>query len=116
MNITRFEALGLLPDGDEYVIYTGAHEKKLRRFTMTLEEVAQTAALDDEGRVAFKLVVRKSQPRLGWLIRVTGVTRNSTHFAFYWKTDKKKVERSYNVKKKANGQLSISIKKYALTA
>jgi hypothetical protein len=98
MILTRFEALGLLPDKPTLAIYTlsradKAEDRKPQRWTRKMEEVIDCLTIDqhyrgNDVRLAFDLVTLRYKPTLGYLICVSGPT-----FKFYLKADMKKCRR-----------------------
>ena len=89
MRLTRFEALGLLPDGEVFTVYRNEMvrgEKVVQKFTVSLDQLLPLVA--DRGLILCKHATK----RLGHII--------VTQRAYALKPDRKKVERFLKANKK----------------
>lgn len=90
--MTRFEALGLLPD-KRITAYSRFEDGRLHRVfvtdPITFIDQLPTHILD------YRLAIRHEQPELGHLVKITYYTpHKNCIIARYFKTDKRKLKRA----------------------
>lgn len=89
--MTRFEALGILPDKKITVLCRDKESKKLKQ----LWKVDVVTFVDQlPPNLSFKLVFNHENPKLGWLIKFYRLNLRDHHFYVgYLKPDKRKLKR-----------------------
>ena len=87
--MTRFEALGLLPN-KRIVAYTRRDDKLLHK-VFTTDPISFIEQLPPV--ISAKIAIRKDQPQLGYLIKLTMAVRDGIKVG-YFRADQRKVKKA----------------------